>query len=144
MYISPYVKNYTIMSKNKPLYIFLSRRESQILDVIYRLGQSSVSDVLKHIPDRPAYNSVRVILTILENKGYLRHHKEGQRYIYTPTELHDNAKKSALKHLVSTFFEGSAPKAVSTLLDMSASKLSQEELNELSEMIEQAKKARQK
>ena len=124
----------------KPFYIFLSRRESQILDIIYRLGQSSVSDVLKHIPDRPAYNSVRVILTILENKGYLRHHKEGQRYIYTPTELRDNAKKSALKHLVSTFFEGSAPKAVSTLLDMSASKLSREELNELSEMIEQAKK----
>ena len=80
----------------------------------------------------------------MENKGYLRHHKEGQRYIYTPTELRDNAKKSALKHLVSTFFEGSAPKAVSTLLDMSASKLSQEELNELSEMIEQAKKERQK
>ena len=132
------------MSKKKPLYIFLSRRESQILDAIYRLGQGGVSDVIKHIPDRPAYNSVRVILTILENRGYLRHHKEGQRYIYTPTERRDNAKKSALKHLVSTFFDGSAPKAVSTLLDMSASKLSQEELNELSEMIEQAKKERQK
>ncbi|MCG8604110.1 BlaI/MecI/CopY family transcriptional regulator [bacterium] len=132
------------MSSKKPLYIFLSRRESQILDIIYRLGEGSVSDVLKQIPDPPAYNSVRVILTILENKGYLSHRQEGQKYIYSPTELLDNAKKSALKHLVSTFFEGSAPKAVSTLLDMSAANLSEAELNELAQMIEQAKKERGK
>ena len=129
---------------SKPFYIFLSRRESQILDIIYRLGDASVTDVLKNIPEPPGYNSVRVILTILENKGYLKHKKEGQRYIYYPTELPEKAKKSALQHLLSTFFEGSPPKVVSTLLDMSPSGLSRKELDELSKMIEQAKKERKK
>ena len=126
-----------------PPYLELSRRERQIMDVIYRLGKASVADVQDKIPDPPGYNSVRVTLTILENKGHLTHWKEGQKYIYKPTELPETAKRSALQHLVHTFFQGSTPNVVMTLLDMSASKLSQQELDELSEIIEQAKQGRE-
>ncbi|NIR48607.1 BlaI/MecI/CopY family transcriptional regulator [candidate division KSB1 bacterium] len=125
----------------KPFYIFLSRREAQIMDIIYKLGEASVTDVLNKLPDPPGYNSIRVLLTILEKKGYLTHRREGQRYIYVPTELPDKAKHSALDHVIKTFFDGSKPKVVSALLD---SKITERELNELSKMIEQAKRERQK
>lgn len=124
----------------KPNYLDLSRRERQIMDIIFRIGEASVSDVLKNLPDPPGYNSVRVLLTILEEKGHLSHRKDGQKYIYFPVELHERTKKHALAHLLDTFFEGSTPKVLSTLLDISASDLSEEELQELSNMIEQAKK----
>jgi len=125
----------------KPLYIFLSRREAQIMDIIYKLGEAGVADVLKKLPDPPGYNSIRVLLTILEKKGYLTHKKEGQRYIYVPTEVPAKAKRSALDHVTKTFFDGSAPKVVSALLD---SKITEAELSELSKLIEQAKREMQK
>ena len=125
-------------------YLNLSRRESQIMDIIYRLSEASVADVLEALPDPPGYNSVRVILSILEKKGYLLHKKEGQKYVYTPTELPEKTKRSVLEHLMTTFFEDSTPQVLSTLLDMSASELSDEELDELSEMIEKARKEKTK
>ena len=130
-----------IVNMPKPLYIFLSRREAQIMDIIYKLGEAGVADVLKKLPDPPVYNSIRVLLTILEKKGYLTHKKEGQRYIYVPTEVPAKAKRSALDHVTKTFFDGSAPKVVSALLD---SKITEKDLGELSELIEQAKRERQK
>lgn len=125
-------------------YLNLSRRESQIMDVIYRLGEASVAEVLDEIPAPPGYNSIRVILTILENKGYLKHRKEGQRYIYQPVLVPDKAKQSVLKHMLTTFFDDSATQVLSTLLNMSTTKLSDVEIKELSQMIEQVKKERKK
>ena len=122
----------------------LSRRERQIMDVIYHLGEASVADVLEEIPDPPGYNSVRVTLTILERKGHLKHRREGQKYIYKPVFISERASRSALKHLLSIFFEDSTPKILSTLLDMSASNLTEKDLDELSLMIQNAKKERSK
>ncbi len=124
----------------KPGFLNLSRRERQIMDIVYRLGESSVYDVLNSLSDPPGYNSIRVTLNILENKGHLTHRKEGQRYIYAPVELPDKAGRTALKHLVSTFFENSTTNVLSTLLDITASNLTDRELEELSLMIENAKK----
>jgi BlaI family penicillinase repressor len=121
-------------------FLNLSRRERQIMDAIYRLGEASVAEVLEEIPDPPGYNSVRVTLTILERKGHLKHRKKGQKYIYRPVFVSERARRSALKHILSTFFEDSTPKVLSTLLDMSASKLTEEEMDELSLMIQNAKK----
>lgn len=126
------------MQGSKPFYIFLSRRESQILDIIYSQGEASASDVLKHLPDPPGYNCVRRILTILESMGYLRHEKKGQKRIYIPKLLRAT-RKLAMKHLLSTFFENSPSKAVTALLNMSASKLSERELEDLSKTIERIK-----
>ena len=124
---------------NKPLYTHLSRRESQIMDVVYRLGEASVSEVVNRIADTPAYNSIRVTLGILEKKGYLRHRQEGQRYIYTPVMSPETATHSALSHVLKTFFGGSPSKAILTLLDMSSERMTQEELDQLADWIEQAR-----
>ena len=132
------------MNIKKPIYTDLSKRESQIMDIIYKLGEASVLEVQRKLPDPPGYNSVRVLLTILEKKGYLKHKKESQKYIYLPTVLPEKAKRSMLEHVMGTFFDGSAPKLVSTLLDMSVSDLSKKELAELSKMIENAKREKKK
>jgi predicted transcriptional regulator len=118
----------------------LSRRERQIMDVIYRRGQATVAEVLDGLPDPPGYSAVRAILRILEDKGHLRHESRGPRYVFLPTVPREKARKSALKQLVQTFFDGSTSQAVAALLDLSASKLSDEELDRLSRMITQAKK----
>lgn len=125
---------------NKALHTHLSRRESQIMDLIYRLGEASVADVVTRMPDQPAYNSVRVTLGILEKKGYVTHRQDGQRYIYRPVLSPETATQSALSHLLKTFFGGSASRAILTLLDMSSDRLSQEELDHLAEWIEHARK----
>jgi BlaI family penicillinase repressor len=124
----------------KPHYAHLSRRESQIMDIVYRLGEASVADVHQRMPDQPPYNSVRVTLGILEKKGYVRHRQEGQRYLYAPVVSPEKAKRSALRHLLKTFCEGSSSRAILTLLDMSSTRLSKEELDEIAEWIEQARK----
>ncbi len=126
------------MAKSNDMY--LSRRERQIMDIIYQLGEASVHDVLERLPDPPGYNSVRTILKILEDKKMLMHHRKGQQYIYVPTIVRDKAKRSALAHLRETFFAGSTPKVVSTLLDMSLGDLDKAELDELARMIENARK----
>ena len=123
----------------KPLHTHLSRRESQIMDLVYRLGEASVADIVAHIPDRPSYNSVRVTLGILERKGYVKHRREKRRYLYAPVVAPDTATRSAMRHLLKTFFGGSPSRAILTLLDMAAARLSKEELSEISQWIDKAK-----
>ena len=124
------------MRKKEPF----SRRERQIMDIIFREGEATANDVLERMADPPSYSAVRAMLRILENKGHLRHEQEGTRYIYKPTVARDKASKSALNHLLSTFFEGSATKVVSALLDDHRSSLSDEELDNLSALIDSARK----
>ena len=118
----------------------LSRRERQIMDAIYRLGRASVTDVMENIPDPPGYSAVRAMLGILENKGHLTHEQEGAKYVYLPTVARERARKTALKSLVTTFFDGSSREAIAALLEMPDGKLSKGELDALGELIEKAKK----
>ena len=118
----------------------LSRRERQIMEAIYRLGDATVSDVMAELPDPPSYSAVRAMLGKLEAKGYLEHRQEGPRYLYLATVPRQEARESALGRLVRTFFDGSTEKAVTALLDMSAGEMSDEELDRLSALIQDAKK----
>lgn len=126
----------------QPLQNQLSRRERQIMDILYRLGEAGAAEVVDHLVDQPAYNSVRVTLGILERKGVVRHRREGTRYVYAPTVPAEAERESALRHLVRTFFRGSPSKAVLTLLDSPSTRLSAEELNELAAWVEAAKRER--
>ena len=116
----------------------LSRRERQIMDIVYQRGRASVADVLEDLPDPPSYSTVRALLRILEEKGYLTHKKDGKRYIYRPTQPRHLAGRSALKQIFQTFFDKSIEKTVMTLI--SDADLSDEELDRLSQRIAQAKK----
>ena len=118
----------------------LSRRERQIMEVIYREGEATAAGVLDELPDAPSYSAVRALLRILEDKGHLRHRQDGPRYVFSPTVPRERARVSALKQMLQTFFDDSTEQAVAALLDMSSSGLSDEELNRLSQMIEQARK----
>ena len=119
----------------------LSRRERQIMDILYRDGQATAAAVRAALPDPPSYSAVRAMLRILEEKGHVRHEQDGPRYVYVPTVGRDNAKRSALNHMLQTFFEGSAEQAISALLDDGAAKLSDVELDRLERLISQARKA---
>lgn len=121
----------------RPLRKHLSRRESEIMDVVYRLGEATVADVAGLMGDDPSYDTVRVTLGILVRKGHLRHRREGRRYVYSPTVSHERATRSALQGVVRTFFGGSPSKAILTMLDASAEQLTQEELEQIAKMIEQ-------
>jgi predicted transcriptional regulator len=116
----------------------LSRRERQIMDVIYQRGQATAAEVADAIPDPPSYSAVRALLRILEEKGFLRHEQQGLRYVFIPTVARDRARRSALKGLVKTFFDGSVEQTVAALIGNQ--KLSGEELERLSKLIEQARK----
>ncbi|MGH7568451.1 MAG: BlaI/MecI/CopY family transcriptional regulator [Gemmatimonadales bacterium] len=118
----------------------LSRRERQIMDVIYRLGRATAADVLDSLPDPPGYSAVRALLRVLEEKGHLKHEQEGPRYVFEPTVPRELARQSALRQLVSTFFDGSAEQAVAALLDLPAARLSAAELDRLAGIIAQAKR----
>ncbi len=118
----------------------LSRRERQILDILYRRGRASAADIRVGLPDPPSYSAVRAMLRVLEGKGHVRHEEQGLRYVFLPTLPRERARRSALKHLLETFFEGSAAQAMAALLDTSAAKLSKQELDRLAERIEQARK----
>lgn len=120
------------------LYSRLSRRESQIMDAVFQLGEASAADIQERMPDPPGNSSVRVMLRILEEKGFLIHREEGGRYLYSPAMESDQVERSALAHLVQTFFGGSVKRIVSALL--STRDLTQEELDELAQLIEQARK----
>ena len=124
----------------KEPHLQLSRRERQIMDVIYKLGKATAAEVHERLPDQPTYSTVRAKLRVLEEKGYVRHEEQGPRYLFIPTTPRDKARRSALQHLVDTFFGGSTEQVVATLLDSSASRLSDAELDRLSEMIEKARK----
>jgi len=118
----------------------LSRRERQIMEAIYRLGTATVSEVMTELPDPPSYSAVRAMLGKLEAKGYLKHRQEGPRYLYLATVPHREARESALQRLVRTFFDDSPGKAATALLDMSAAAMTDEELDRLSALIQEAKK----
>jgi BlaI family penicillinase repressor len=118
----------------------LSRRERQIMDVIYKLGKATAAEVHERLPDQPTYSTVRAKLRVLEEKGFVRHQEQGPRYLYQPITPRDKVRRSALKHIVDTFFGGSAQEVVATLLDSSATKMTDDELMRLSEMIEKARK----
>ena len=117
----------------------LSRRERQIMDVLYSNGRATAAEVQSAIPDAPSYSAVRAMLRILEEKGHVRHEQDGPRYVYVPTVPRENAKRSALRHMLHTFFDGSAEQAISALLDEPSSKLSDEELDRLARLIDQAR-----
>jgi predicted transcriptional regulator len=118
----------------------LGRRERQIVDAVYRLGRASVAQVLAELPDPPSYSAVRGMLNLLEEKGHLRHVQDGLRYVYLPVVAQADASKSAMAHVVRTFFAGSAADAASALLQLSDKKLSREELTRLSKLVQQALK----
>jgi predicted transcriptional regulator len=118
----------------------LSRRERQIMDVLYRLGSATAAEVQENIADAPSYSAVRALLRILVEKGHARHAYDGPRYVYSPVISRPVAQKSALRQLVKTFFNGSASNAVAALIDMSGKDLSDSELDRLAEIVEQAKR----
>jgi predicted transcriptional regulator len=118
----------------------LSRRERQIMDVIYKLGKATAAEVHERLPDQPSYSTVRAKLRVLEEKGVVRHEEQGPRYVYASTTPRDKARRSALRHVVDTFFSGSAEQVVAALLDDSAAKLTDEELDRLSRLIDSARK----
>ena len=118
----------------------LSRRERQILDVIYKSGRATAADVQQGMPNAPSYSAVRTLLRILEDKGHVRHEEDGARYVYMPTIERDRAKRSALRHMLNTFFDGSATQAIAALLDEDAKRLSREDWTRLEQMIDRARK----
>lgn len=118
----------------------LSRRERQIMDVIYRLGRATAQEVRDHLPSPPSYSAVRALLRILEDKGHLNHDRDGPRYVYVPTVPREKASATALRQLVRTFFDGSPGAAAAALLDLSASDLSDAELARLEALIERARR----
>ena len=117
----------------------LSRRERQIMDILYQRGKASASDVRESMEAAPGYSAVRAMLRVLEEKGHVKHQAEGMKYVYVPVVARDKAKRSAVKHVMETFFNGSAEQIVAALLDVSSTRLTREELDRMSEMIEQAK-----
>lgn len=118
----------------------LSRREREIMDVIYRLGRATAQEVRENLPEPPSYSAVRTLLRVLEDKGHVRHKQDGPRYLYAPTVPRERARESALKQVVRTFFDDSAEQAVAALLDLSGRDLTGAELDRLADMIERAKK----
>ena len=123
----------------RPAHDPLSRRERQIMDVVYRTGRATAAEVLEALPDPPSYSAVRALLRVLEEKGHLRHEQDGPRYVFVPTVPRDKARRSALKQLVQTFFDGSTAQAVAALLGEPGAKMSDEDLERLSRLIDQAR-----
>ena len=118
----------------------LSRRERQIMDILYREGRAAAGGVLESLPEPPGYSAVRAMLRVLENKGHLTHVLENGRYVYRPTVPRERARRSALQNLLQTFFDGSPEKVVAALLSESKSRLTEEELGRLSRLIAEARK----
>jgi predicted transcriptional regulator len=121
------------MTKTTPQ---LSRRERQIMDVLYRAGRATAAEVQEGMPDAPSYSAVRTMLRILEDKGHVKHEQDGPRYVYIPTLARDKAKKSALKHVVNTFFDGSASEVMAALIERD---MDDAELARIRELIDNAK-----
>jgi predicted transcriptional regulator len=118
----------------------LSRRERQIMDILYRGGKASAMQVREGMADAPGYSAVRAMLRVLEDKGHVTHQAEGLKYVYMPTVARDKAKRNAVKHLMSTFFNDSPEQIVAALLDVSSTRLTAEELDRMAQMIEKAKR----
>ena len=118
----------------------LTRRERQIMDILYRQGRASAQEVLEQLADPPSYSAVRALLRLLEERGHVRHVQDGQKYVYLPSVGRSDARRSALAHVVRTFFDGSVEAAVAALVDSPRAKLSKDELDRLSQLIDKAKK----
>ena len=118
----------------------VSRRERQILDVLYRLGRATAAEIQQAMADPPSYSAVRTLLRILEEKGHIRHEQDGTRYVYLPRVARDHARRSALRHMLNTFFEGSAAQAIAALIDEDSKRLSDDDWNRLTAKIERARK----
>ncbi len=126
------------MSKRRPASL-LTKRERQIMDALYRLGRATAAEIMRVMPGAPGYSTVRTQLRVLEAKGHVKHEEVGLRYVYAPTVPRHSARRSALKHLVDTFFDGSSAKAVAALLGGEAARVTDEELARLSELLKQAR-----
>jgi len=111
-----------------------------MMDILYQRGRATAQEIMEALPDPPTYSAVRAKLRVLEEKGHVRHQEEALRYVYLPVVARESARKSALRHMVTTFFAGSVQDTVAALLDLSASKLTTADLNRISTMIEEAKK----
>lgn len=122
------------------LYAELGRRERQIMDVLFRRGRASASDVLQELPDPPSYSSVRSMLRLLETKGHVRHEWEGPRHIYLPTKGRGKVQRSAAKHILETFFNNSMETAVAAMLGATDKPISREELERLAQLVERARR----
>ena len=118
----------------------LSRRERQIMDFLFERGKASVAEVMDGIPNPPGYSAVRATLRTLEQKGRVEHEEDGRAYVYKPTVKRETARKSALSHVLKTFFNGSTEQAMAALLEMRRTKLSDVELDQMARMVEQAKR----
>lgn len=118
----------------------LSRRERQIMDAVYRLGEASVADVQSEIPNAPSYSTVRALMRVLTEKGHLTHTSQGTRYVYNPTTPREEAQASALERVLSTFFDGSPSRAMAALIDLSAEDLTDDELDQLEALIQDARR----
>ena len=125
---------------SRTLHTAPSRRERQIMDILFRRGRATAADVMAELPSDPSYSTVRTQLRVLEQKGHVRHEQEGLRFIYTPVVARQTARKSALRHVIETFFDGSPEKAVAALLGGEATKLSDEELDRIASLISKARK----
>ena len=128
----------------KPPHLNLTRRERQIMDILYRRGSAAAGEVMADLTGRPSYSTVRAQLRVLEDKGYVHHEEVGLRYVYTPTAPRHEVRQSALRHLVDTFFEGSTHKVVAALLGSEGSRVTEEELERIVELVEKARKGGKK
>src|SRR5215213_60383 len=126
-------------SETSPPGTKLTRRERQIMDILYRDGEGTVGDVMAQMPDPPSYSAVRATMNVLEEKGHVRHRQDGPRYVYLPAVPRDRASRAALNHLLQTFFDGSAERAVVALLQMTDSKLSSTDVERLAAEVRKAR-----
>jgi predicted transcriptional regulator len=117
----------------------LTRRERQIMDILYRDGEATVAEVVERLPDPPSYSAVRATMNVLEEKGHIRHKQDGPRYVYLPAVPRDRARRAALNHLLQTFFDGSAESAVVALLQMSDNTLSTSDFERLAAEVRKAR-----
>ena len=125
---------------SRPLHAVLSRRERQIMDILFRRGRATAADVMEELPGEPSYSTVRTQLRVLEEKGHVRHELDGVRFVYMPVLARQAARKSALRHLVDTFFDGSSEQAVAALLGGEGARLTDEQLDRIARMIARARK----
>ena len=125
---------------SRPLHAVLSRRERQIMDILFRRGRATAAEVMEELPGEPSYSTVRTQLRVLEEKGHVRHELDGVRFVYMPVLARQAARKSALRHLVDTFFDGSSEQAVAALLGGEGARLTDEQLDRIARMIARARK----
>jgi predicted transcriptional regulator len=124
----------------KSLHVVLTRRERQIMDILFRRGRATAAEVMAELSGEPSSSTVRTQLRVLEDKGHVRHDEEGLRYVYMPAVARTAARKSALRHLVDTFFDGSAENVVAALLGGGGARVSEEELQRIADLVARARK----